>query len=72
MSEDRGKTWQTRGRSLPSSDIWSVVFDPAKPGRLFASVHEEAIYVSDDAGQTWKRDGLPGSTVNRMKFIQEP
>jgi len=72
MSEDGGKTWQKRGRSLPNPNIWSVVFDPSKPGRLFASVHEEAVYVSDDAGATWTRDGLEGSTVNRMKFIQEP
>ena len=72
MSEDGGKTWQKRGRTLPNPNIWSVVFDPSKPGRLFASVHEEAVYVSDDAGVTWTRDGLEGSIVNRMKFIQEP
>lgn len=72
MSEDGGKTWQKRGRSLPNPNIWSVVFDPSKPGRLFASVHEEAVYVSEDAGVTWTRDGLEGSIVNRMKFIQEP
>jgi photosystem II stability/assembly factor-like uncharacterized protein len=71
VSEDGGKTWQTRGRSLPNPDIWSLAFDPTKPGRLFASVHEEAVYVSDDAGFSWARDGLEGSIVNRMKFIQE-
>jgi photosystem II stability/assembly factor-like uncharacterized protein len=72
VSEDAGKTWQTRSRSLPSAEIWAVAFDPTKPGRLFASVHEEAIYVSEDAGVTWTRDGLEGSTVSRLKFIQEP
>ena len=72
VSEDGGKTWQPRGRSLPSLEIWAVAFDPAKSGRLFASVHEEAIYVSEDAGLTWTRDGLEGSTVSRLKFIQEP
>lgn len=71
ISEDGGKTWLTRGRPLPNPDIWSVVFDPAKAGRLFASVHEEAVYVSDDAGLTWMRDGLEGSIVNRMKFLPE-
>jgi photosystem II stability/assembly factor-like uncharacterized protein len=71
VSEDGGKTWQTRGRTLPSNDIWAVAFDPAKPGRLFASVHEEAIYVSEDAGITWTRDGLEGSTVSRLKFLQD-
>jgi photosystem II stability/assembly factor-like uncharacterized protein len=72
VSEDTGKTWQTRSRSLPSAEIWAVAFDPTKPGRLFASVHEEAIYVSEDTGLTWTRDGLEGSTVSRLKFIQEP
>ena len=72
VSEDSGKTWQIRGRTLPSSEIWAVAFDPAKPGRLFASVHEEAIYVSEDAGVTWTRDGLEGSTVSRLKFLEEP
>jgi photosystem II stability/assembly factor-like uncharacterized protein len=72
VSEDRGKTWQTRGRGLPNAGIWSLAFDPSKTGRLFASVHEEAVYRSEDAGLTWARDGLEGSTVNRMRFIQEP
>ncbi|HYI97555.1 MAG TPA: hypothetical protein VEX68_28715 [Bryobacteraceae bacterium] len=71
VSEDSGKTWQVRGRRLPTSEIWAVAFDPAKPGRLFASVHEEAIYVSEDAGVTWTRDGLEGSTVSRLKFLEE-
>ena len=71
VSEDGGKTWQMRGRALPNPNIWSLAFDPAKAGRLFASVHEEAVYVSEDAGVTWTRDGLEGSIVSRMKFIQE-
>jgi hypothetical protein len=49
--------------------VWSAAFDPSSPGRLWASVHEEALYRSDDAGRTWKRDGLPGSVVYRMLFV---
>jgi photosystem II stability/assembly factor-like uncharacterized protein len=71
ISEDGGQTWQIRGRALPNPNIWSLAFDPAKAGRLFASVHEEAVYVSEDAGISWTRDGLEGSVVSRMKFIQE-
>ena len=45
--------------------------NPAHPGRIYAGVHEEAIYVSQDYGKTWTRDGLPGSRVFRMKFVPE-
>jgi photosystem II stability/assembly factor-like uncharacterized protein len=71
VSEDRGKTWQSRNAGLPSTQIWSVSFDPASPGRIYASVHEEALYVSPDAGHTWHKDGLKGSAVFRMKFVPE-
>ena len=71
VSEDNGKTWQSRNLGLPRPDIWSVAFDPARPARLYASVHEEALYVSDDAGLHWKKDGLEGSAVYRMIFVPD-
>jgi hypothetical protein len=48
-----------------------VAFDPATPGRIYASVHEEALYVSSDNGLRWAKDGLEGSAVFRMKFVPE-
>ena len=48
-----------------------ILFDPSKPGRMYASVHEDALYVSDDYGRTWRKDGLEGSAVYRMKFVPE-
>jgi hypothetical protein len=69
VSEDGGKTWQPRNAGLPSANAWSVAFDPS--GRLYASVHDEAVYASGDAGRTWRQDGLPGSSIFRMKFIPE-
>ena len=59
LSEDRGKTWQFRNAGLPSTSVWSVAFDPARPGRIYASVHEEALYVSritaaPGPGTAWK------------------
>ena len=69
MSEDGGVTWEARNQGLPRPDVWSVAFDPDKPGRLYASVHEDALYVSEDAGRTWRVDGLPGSIILKMAFV---
>ena len=71
ISDDRGKTWQDRNAGLPGTAVWSVAFDPAHPGRVYASVHEEALYVSQDYGRTWTKDGLEGSRVYRMRFVPE-
>ena len=71
VTEDGGKTWQSRNAGLPRPDVWSVAFDPANSGRLYCSVHEEALYVSDDAGASWRRQGLEGSVVRHMTFLPE-
>jgi photosystem II stability/assembly factor-like uncharacterized protein len=71
VSEDGGQTWQGRNHGLPSTEVWSVAFDPGRSGRLLASVHEEALFVSEDAGRSWRREGLEGSVVYRMKFVPE-
>ena len=72
ISEDRGKSWQTRAAGLPNANAWSVAFDPGQPGRVYASIHEEAVYVSNDNGRSWSKDGLPGSSIFRMKFVPSP
>jgi photosystem II stability/assembly factor-like uncharacterized protein/peptidoglycan/xylan/chitin deacetylase (PgdA/CDA1 family) len=71
VSEDNGETWQTRNGGLPRWDVSSIAFDPEHPGHLYASVHEEAIYHSADAGKTWRAAGLPGSIASRLVFVPE-
>jgi hypothetical protein len=60
-----------RNAGLPAPNVWSVAFDPAQRDRIYASVHEEALYVSTDGGHTWSKEGLEGSAVFRMKFVPE-
>ncbi len=71
VTEDGGKTWQSRNAGLPRPDVWSVAFDPANTGRLYCGVHEEALFVSGDAGASWRRDGLEGGVVRHMTFLPE-
>lgn len=62
-SEDGGRTWQDRNAGLPEPQrVWRVGVDP--DGRLFASVHKQTLYYSDDFGRTWQPDSLRGSLVN--------
>jgi photosystem II stability/assembly factor-like uncharacterized protein len=71
ISLDGGKTWLQRNTGLPRPDVWSVALDPQHPARVYVSIHEEAIYRSDDNGLTWSRQGLEGSVAPRMKFIPQ-
>lgn len=69
ISLDGGKSWQQRNTGLPRPDVWSVALDPVNHTRVYVSIHEEAIYRSDDNGVSWVRAGLEGSAAPRMKFI---
>ncbi len=71
LSEDGGKTWQSRNSGLPAPEVTAVAFDPAHPGRIYAAVHQEALFVSEDLGKTWSHSGLDGSSVARLKFVPE-
>ncbi|MBI4910236.1 MAG: hypothetical protein HY820_41845 [Acidobacteria bacterium] len=71
VSEDGGATFAGRNEGLPSKHVWSLRFDPDRPGRLYAGVHEEAVYVSDDAGKRWRAFGMDGSIVYNFAFVPE-
>jgi photosystem II stability/assembly factor-like uncharacterized protein len=71
ISEDSGKSWAFRNAGFPRQDAWSLAFDPDHVGRLYTGIHEQALYVSDDLGQTWRPDGLPGTTINRIQFVPD-
>jgi photosystem II stability/assembly factor-like uncharacterized protein len=69
VSEDGGKTWQSRNVGLPRPEVISLVFDPMHSGRMYASINEDALYVSNDAGKNWSKEGLESSAVYRLRFV---
>jgi hypothetical protein len=68
VTEDDGAKWEWRNHGLPRLELWSCIFDPARPGRLYVSVHEEALYVSEHAGKQWVKEGLDGSVVFQLSW----
>lgn len=68
-SEDGGKTWTERNAGLPARHrVWRTAVDP-DTGRLYAAVDNEAIYVSDDFGRTWKNGGMEQSRIQSFVFV---
>lgn len=67
VSEDGGATFASNDAALPSKKVWRVAFDPDHSGRLYASVHEAAIY-QGEAG-AWKPTGFDGSMVWDFVFV---
>jgi photosystem II stability/assembly factor-like uncharacterized protein len=69
VTEDAGQTWTERNAGLPPEHcVFRVGVDPDN-GRLFAAVFKDAVFVSDDFGRTWRKDGLEGSTVYNFVFV---
>jgi hypothetical protein len=69
VSEDGGQTWTARNAGLPDQlHVFKLGIDP-DTGRLYASVYQNFLHVSDDFGRTWRRAGLEGSTVYNFVFV---
>ncbi len=68
-SEDGGETWTARNDGLPDGHcVFRIGLDPDS-GRLYANVYRDAVFVSDDFGRTWQKDGLEGSQVHNFIFV---
>jgi len=68
-TEDGGANWTERNAGLPEGHcVFRVGIDPDN-SRLHAAVYRDAIYVSDDFGRTWRKDGLDGATVYNFVFL---
>ena len=68
-TEDGGLTWKTRNAGLPANHhVWRVGVHPVT-GRLYASVIQSDLYLSDDFGRTWQKAGFEGSQISDFKFV---
>lgn len=60
VSNDAGMNWKrfdSKGMTLPSRRIWSMVFDPADPNRMFAGTHSSGVYVIQRQEESAKGEG---------------
>ena len=82
VSDDYGVTWTDRTQGLPGCEAYTVItnpppnpppclfetlFDPSQSGRLFAATVESGLFVSDDAGATWRLHGNVGAIFQDME-----
>jgi photosystem II stability/assembly factor-like uncharacterized protein len=57
-STDGGQHWTGFPFPDPGMTVWSFLFDPSNPRRMYAGTAPAAIYQSEDGGESWKK--LPG------------
>jgi photosystem II stability/assembly factor-like uncharacterized protein len=79
-SIDGGNTWKQLTKGLPEGDMGriAIAVSPANPQRIYATIEcaETALYLSDDAGETWQKKGTNSNIIERpfyfSKLIADP
>ncbi|MFT5223288.1 MAG: photosystem II stability/assembly factor-like uncharacterized protein [Glaciecola sp.] len=75
VSEDRGRTWESRGHDQPTrraKQASVVLVHPDEPDHFIIGTGTDrmrpgdGVWVSRDAGETWQRSGFPLSAVNHL------
>jgi photosystem II stability/assembly factor-like uncharacterized protein len=62
-STDKGKTWVIVGSNYTGLWMWHISSIKKIGHKLFAGSFRDAVFVSDDNGDTWTQSGLSGSRV---------
>ncbi len=66
-SKDAGSNWKridSKEMKLPSRRVWSMIFDPNNPSRIFAATHSSGIYRIDRAPVTATTDAVTRPRVS--------
>ncbi len=67
-SADNGVTWAGRNAGLAGAEVNQVALDPSTPGRLYSAA-ESGAFVSNDAGASWSKLGVPGLARFRQLWV---
>ena len=64
-------SWSVEGQWLEDWDVISVAVQQSAPGRVFAGTRGDGVYLSEDAGQSWRKPnyGRPGPGKVRCVII---
>ncbi len=55
-SNDAGQTWERLSLpARPNATVWGLATHPADPGRIVAFTLFGEVYVSEDAGESWRK-----------------
>lgn len=64
VSSDEGGSWRPATQGLPASlsptgmdFVTDMTHDPAAPSRLYVTLHEGGVWISDDSGANWRPAG---------------
>lgn len=53
-SDDRGQTWRTAAKGLPSKNTGAMTAHSTDPASAFVWVKDEGVYRTDDGGANWR------------------
>lgn len=68
-SKDAGQNWKridSKEMKLPSRRVWSMIFDPNNPSRIYAATHSSGIYRIDRAPETATTDSVTRPRVSTI------
>jgi len=86
QTEDGGHSWIERNGGLPSRDVIAVAAHATQPDTVYIVVHDQGVYLSQDAGRSWRlmersshggirqliQSDMPGSMQTGWLFAATP
>jgi photosystem II stability/assembly factor-like uncharacterized protein len=69
-SSDGGRTWQTLSLPVrPNATMWGLAAHPADPHRVVAFTLFGEVYVSEDAGESWRKIGREFGEIRAAAWL---